>query len=354
MSMDRYLMAAMVRGGIPILGLLLGLFAFLTLAEELEDVGTGNFEVIDALNVMMLSLPKISLELLPVTSLIGVLVGLGTLANQQELTALRAAGWSNFRIATPVLMLAVAIIAGTALVQQWLVPFLEQPIASLRANTLLDTNLADQDAQFWTRSEGQIVRIGGVRFGLMPTDVEIYQRDESGLVGLLHQAGRADILDAATWRLHDVVTTRITDAGTETEHLDQLEWHSVLSPDQMATIVTTAATLAPTDLYQYVRHLEANGLDSHRYRLVLFQQLGLPLGILGMALLGVPFVLGSTRALAAGTRISIGIVIGILVYLAERTLSQLALLYSLPPLPMALGPDLAVLALGIIALARAR
>ena len=95
MSIDRYLMLSMIRGGVPILGLLLGLFAFLTLAEELEDVGKGNFEVIDALNVMVYSLPKISLELLPVTSLIGVLVGLGTLGNQQELIALRAAGWSN-------------------------------------------------------------------------------------------------------------------------------------------------------------------------------------------------------------------------------------------------------------------
>ena len=92
MSIDRYLMLSMIRGGVPILGLLLGLFAFLTLAEELEDVGKGNFEVIDALNVMVYSLPKISLELLPVTSLIGVLVGLGSLANQQELIALRAAG----------------------------------------------------------------------------------------------------------------------------------------------------------------------------------------------------------------------------------------------------------------------
>ena len=354
MSIDRYLMATMVRGGLPVLGLLLGLFAFLTLAEELEDVGTGNFEVIDALNVMMLSLPKISLELLPVTSLIGVLVGLGTLANQQELTALRAAGWSNFRIARPVLTLAAAIIAATLIVQQWLVPFLEQPIAALRANTLLETNLGAEDAQFWTRSEGQMVRIGGVRFGLMPTDVEIYQRDPSGLVVVLHQAGRADILDAATWRLHDVLTTLITDTGTETEHVDELVWHSSLSPDQMATIVTTAAALPPTDLIQYVEHLEANGLDSHRYRLVLFQQLGLPLGILGMALLGVPFVMGSTRALATGTRISIGVVVGILVYLTERTLGQVALLYTLPPLPMALGPDLTILALAVIALARAR
>jgi len=352
-SIDRYLTMAMIRGGIPILGLLLGLFGFLTLAEELEDVGRGDFEVIDALNVMMLSLPKIALELLPVTSLIGVLVGLGTLANQQELIALRAAGWSNFRIARPVLSLALLIVMGTAAIQQWLVPLLEQQIATLHAEATLETGLNNQDADFWTRNRDQIVRIGGVQFGLMPTDVEIYQQDEAGHVTRLLQANRADILSGNTWQLWDVRITDISLTGTRTGREETILWNSVLSPDQMATIITTAAALAPTDLAQYIRHLEANGLDSHRYRLVFWQQLSLPIGILGMALLGVPFVVGSTRTMASGTRISIGIVIGILFYLGERTIGQVSLLYGLPPMPLAMGPDLMILVLAIFALSRA-
>ena len=354
MSIDRYLMRSMIRGGVPILGLLLGLFAFLTLAEELEDVGHGNFEVIDALNVMVFSLPKIALELLPVTSLIGVLVGLGTLANQQELIVLRAAGWSNYRMAGPVLVLSLAIIGGALATQQWLIPWLEQQIASLHANALEDGELQGSDADFWTRSENQIVRIGGVQFGLMPTDVEIFERDRAGHVTRVLQAHRADILNSSTWQLWDVLQTEIDDFGTRVHRQDELRWRSVLTPDQMATIITTAAALAPTDLFQYVAHLEENKLDSHRYRLVLWQQLSLPLGILGMALLGVPFVLGSTRSMATGTRISIGILIGILFYLGERTLGQVALLYNLPPVPLALGPDVLILGLALVSLKRAR
>ncbi len=353
MSIDRYLMLSMIRGGIPILGLLLGLFAFLTLAEELEDVGKGNFEVIDALNVMVYSLPKISLELLPVTSLIGVLVGLGTLANQQELIALRAAGWSNYRLARPVLVLALAILTGAMATQQWLIPILEEQIAGLRANALEDAEL-EGESEFWTRNEHQIVRIGGVQFGLMPTDVEIFERGERGHVNRVLKANRADILNSETWQLWDVVSTEIDERGTQVGRMETLEWRSVLSPDQMATIITTAAALAPTDLIQYIAHLEENSLDSHRFRLVLWQQLSLPIGILGMALLGVPFVVGSTRSMATGTRISIGVVIGILFYLGERTLGQVALLYGLPPVPLAVGPDIFILFLAIYALSRAR
>jgi cytochrome c oxidase subunit 1 len=88
------------------------------------------------------------------------------------------------------------------------------------------------------------------------------------------------------------------------------------------------------------------------YAIVVYS--GLPIGILGMALLGVPFVVGSTRSMSTGSRISIGVVIGILFYLGERTLGQLALLYDLPPVPLAVGPDLVILALAIYALSRAR
>lgn len=353
MSIDRYLMLSMIRGAVPILGLLLGLFAFLTLAEELEDVGKGNFEVIDALNVMVYSLPKIALELLPVTSLIGVLVGLGTLANQQELIALRAAGWSNFRLARPVLVLALAVVVSAMATQQWLIPMLEEQIAGLRANAVEDAELGG-GSDFWTRSDHQIVRIGGVQFGLMPTDVEIFERNEAGHVTRVLNANRADILDSDTWQLWDVMSTEIDSSGTRVGRMESLEWRSVLSPDQMATIITTAAALAISDLFQYVALLEANDMDSLRYRLVLWQQLSLPIGILGMALLGVPFVVGSTRAMATGTRISLGVVIGILFYLGERTLGQVALLYSLPPLPLAMGPDLFILFLALFALSRAR
>ena len=274
--------------------------------------------------------------------------------NQQELIALRAAGWSNLRIARPAAVLALLIVIAAMATQQWLIPILEQQIADLRANTLLDTDVDKGDAQFWTRSENQLVRIGGVQFGLMPTDVEIYQLDDQGHLAQLLQANRADILSADSWRLYDVRSTRITEQGTEVREISEMLWKSVLSPDQMATIITTAAALSPTDLLRYIEHLEVNELDSHRYRLVLWQQLSLPLGIFGMALLGVPFVVGSTRSMAAGTRISIGIAIGLMFYLAERTIGQLALLYDLPPLPMAMGPDILVAAIAVIALSRAR
>ena len=52
LRIDRYIMTQFVIGIIPALLLLLALFSFMALAEELEDVGKGSFTLPDALMVV--------------------------------------------------------------------------------------------------------------------------------------------------------------------------------------------------------------------------------------------------------------------------------------------------------------
>jgi len=100
-------MTQFVAGIIPALLLLLALFSFMALAEELEDIGKGSFTLADALMVVFLTTPKRIVELLPVTTLLGGLIGLGAMANHRELIAIRTIGISKQRIAQTVAVLAV-------------------------------------------------------------------------------------------------------------------------------------------------------------------------------------------------------------------------------------------------------
>ena len=92
LRIDRYIMQQFLFGIFPALLLLLTLFSFMALAEELEDVGRGSFSVPDALMVVFLTSPKRIVELLPVTALLGGLIGLGAMANHRELMAIRTSG----------------------------------------------------------------------------------------------------------------------------------------------------------------------------------------------------------------------------------------------------------------------
>lgn len=351
---DRYVAASMLSGTMLVMLLLLALFSFLALAEELEDVGEAAYRTADAFAVTALTLPKRMVELLPVTLLLGGLVGLGGLANNLELLALRAAGFSPRRIAWPALQVGILLGLMVFVLQTYGIPLWEAQAAQLRSKATVDNALGGEDEAFWTRTGASVVHVGQVLFGRSPQNIEIYQLDASGnLTGIL-QAASADLLEQDRWQLRDVRHTDFSASAPAEQRLETLEWQSGLSPDEIARLLTPIEALAPADLVRYISYLEANRLDTHQYELVLWQQAGLPIAILAMCILGVPFVLGSTRAISAGQRVAIGGAIGIVFYLVEQVTGQMAALFQLSPAPAALLPDVLLLVVAAAMLFRLR
>lgn len=352
LQLDRYLFMALIRGGSPVLLGLLGLFGFVELAEQLEDVGKGTFSSLDALRIVAFSMPRIGIDVLPVACLLGTVVGLGALASQSELTAMRAGGVSVRRLTRPLFLLLTLIIGSVALLQQFVVPDFERRSATLRAYALGNTSaLSDEH---WTRSESSLVRVGDVRYGIVPLDIEIYEFNEDGRILQLIQAGSADILNPGEWLLHDVTTTRLDAEAAHQSRADRLSWQNRIGAEQLAAFVQADHALAPTDLAEYISYLQDNDLDAHRYAMILWHQLSLPIALAAMALLGVPFVMGSTRTVSLGARLTLGGMAGIAFYLLERTATQVGLLYELPAPLAGLAPDLAALAVALVALGRKR
>ena len=344
----------MLSGTVLVMFLLLALFSFLALAEELEDVGQASYRTADAFAVVALTLPKRLVELLPVTLLLGGLVGLGGLANNLELLALRAAGFSPRRIAWPALQVGLLLGVAVIALQSFGIPVWESRASELRSKALTTTTAEGGDESLWTRTGDSVVHVQQVLYGRSPQGIKIYELDEAGnLIGLL-EAASADLIDQTQWMLRDVQRSDLTANAPTAQNLDTLQWRSQLSPEQIARLLTPIEALAPGDLVRYISYLEDNRLDTHQYRLVLWQQAGLPIAILAMCMMGVPFVLGSTRAISAGQRVAIGGAIGIVFYLIEQVTGQMASLFQLSPAPAALIPDCVLLIVAVVMLSRLR
>jgi len=67
--LDRYIASNYLKGMVPVMVLLLSLFSFLALADELEEVGNGTFRQIDAFMVVFYTSPRRMVDLMPVTAL---------------------------------------------------------------------------------------------------------------------------------------------------------------------------------------------------------------------------------------------------------------------------------------------
>ena len=349
---DRYIGARWFAGAAPALLLLLGLFAFLDLTEELEDVGTGAFDTGDAVLVMLMSLPGRIVELAPVSAVLGTLAGLGAMAGHQELNALRAAGFSLWRIAAPVCATVALVVVFMLMMQFSVVPRMERDAAERHARTSYLASSERVKNPRWIRSGKHIVRIGDIGRGRRLNDVEIFELGVDGeLLGMIF-AQRAQILGDGRWLLRKLSLSSPGEQGASDEWLEQLVWESGLSNAELGNLVAPVEALAPDDLYRYIGLLEENGLDALRYRVMFWQKLGLPLELFGMALLGLPFIVGTVRSFSVAQRVALGTGFGVLVYFSGQLAGHATVLYRLNPVLTALGPKLLLLALALVLLYR--
>jgi len=351
LKIDRYIMRQFLFGIFPVLFLLLALFSFMALAEQLENVGKGNFRMPDALMIVFLTTPKRIVELLPVTALLGGLLGLGAMANSHELMAIRSAGLSKRRIGLTVSFLAFLLGICITLLQFFVVPGFEREAAHLHGKTLQQSGKGAQTSgAFWTRNGAFFIRVNEVKFDRTLADIEIYSVNEDGSLSQLLQAGSADYAGDDNWLLSDVVNSELQQTQLQETTLDSMLWKNLLSADQASVLILPLEALAPNDLVRTIANLRSNQLDTHTYEIVFWQQVSLLPGLLAMALLSLPFLLGATRSVSASQRAMVGGLIGIGFYLVQQLSGHLAGLLGMNPALVIMTPSVLLLGVAIAAI----
>jgi lipopolysaccharide export system permease protein len=234
--------------------------------------------------------------------------------------------------------------------QSFLIPLVEREANELRARSLVETDIDKSgELEFWTRSENHFVRVNDVRFGRLLTDVEVFSMDKNGRLKQIIQASRASITGIDDWLLRDVLVTSIEGPVVREQQRDEMRWPGLLSTEQAAILVMPLEALAPLDLWRLTDFQNQNGLDSHRYRVVLWQQLSIAVAVVGMALLALPLLLGSIRTVPASQRIVIGGFIGIGFYLLQQLSGHFSGLFGLNPASTIMTPSMVLLAAAIYA-----
>ena len=348
--LDRYITLTLLKGFAIVLAVLLTMFSFLAFVQELEDVGDGNYRIVDAFEYTALNLPERILELAPVTVLLGGLVGLGALAKGSELVAIRAAGVSMRRIAWSVGKLALMLIVALGLLAEFGAPPLQQLAEKKRSAATNATEDVIRGKGFWARDGHEILRIRVMEHGRIPAVVELYDFGDDGRLRTYFYADRADVRESPEWQLENVHQKIFTDDMVINAHRANMRWHSFLKQDQLEDLQLPAKSLSPSDLYQYVRYLKATGQKSNRFELTFWQKVALPLSAGAMVILAVPFGFGSLRTPNFGKQLALGAGVGILFFLLNQIVANLGLLFNISPPLVALTPVAVVLGFALLLL----
>lgn len=350
---DRYLGRNTLQGFLLVLSLLVVIFSFLELLIQINDLGKGTYRLPDAFMFVALTIPKRCVDLMPVAALLGSIVSLGLLADHQELTAMQAAGMSVQRIAFSVLGTSVVLMLAAVILAEFIAPPLDQSARFMRSRAVYGKAVIMQKEGFWVRHGQSFVYVGRTFGGGGAADIEIYELDESGRLRRFIAAKQASVQDGQDWLLTDIQAKVFDGESVSVSPMDLYRLTSFLTPAQVSTLELPADSLSLSDLWGLIRSLNQRSENSKAYALAFWQKVCLPVTTGIMVLLSLTFIFGSTRIRNASQRIFIGMLVGVVFYLANQIVGNLGLILDLPPLFTTLAPVSVILVVALKLLRKA-
>jgi len=338
--LDRYVLRSVLTGVGMVVFVLLSLGGLFLLIGQQDDIGVGRYTALAALQFVLLNLPQQGWELLPISALIGSLIGLGNLARGSELIVMRTAGLSVWRIARPVALAGLLLALLGALIGEVIAPPLEQYARQQKAFAKFNDVSVAGSGDAWVRDGNLLVNVerqtGESQFGGMM----VYELAEDGRLLAMGRAVSAKAERDGSWSLEQYAETRFGPEQVSSSRAPRRDLESNVTAEFLGIAASSPAQLPTRALRSMIVHLEANSLDSREPRFVFWSRIARTLAPVFAVLLAIPFVFGSLRASGAGARVALGLMLGIGFFLVQRMLESGAVVFEGNPALFAWLPTL--------------
>jgi lipopolysaccharide export system permease protein len=277
----------------------LALFAFFDLVDQLQAIGRPNsngYELPQAVSYVALLIPSHLYELLPITVLIGTIFVMARFAQSSEFTILRTSGLGPWRALRTLLAAGAGFVVLTFAIGDYLAPWTDRAAQLLKAR--YDGNITVGQTGAWLKEKqryGQFaVNVSAIAPDGRMLGLRIFEFDNQGRLVSTTHAASAQFGDGDAWRLGEVDRTEFVFDGAKEARIDRIKmstfrWPTDLSAEMVSTAVLKPDRMGTIDLFQYIRHLVANGQSAQRYEIEFWKKVFYPLSCLVMVVLALPF-----------------------------------------------------------------
>ena len=349
------------------------LFTFVLFLQKLNRLfevlvrGTATPETVAYL--LSLLLPQVLVFSLPIGTLVGVLIGLGRMSADGEITAMRAAGVSARRVVVPVIVFALFATAVAAVCSVRIAPF-----AIREQYRLVNTAIAQQltaevqrgvfEEQFTNShtilyvgdvspSAGTVARWKNVFIADLTPPQERKSRgnrEYGDAPSITLSSDAVAIPDAATNRLQ----LSMTGVFTHEIEKDPTKYHDTQTPSQHQILAANPRTAqGPSKAYVALDTLPLaeQARDALDARVEFQKRLALPFACLVLALAGIPLGTSSRKSGKSGAFV-LTVFLAFLYYMALISLTGLAEQKRLPVEVALWAPNVAFGLFGIVMMVR--
>ena len=331
-------------GSIILSAIVLVLFVIISLdlvSDLIDQLGNlkGAYTFFEASIYVLLYVPSSIYDFVPLSALVGCLIGLGMLASSSELTVMRAAGVSIVQIVWLVFRPVFLVVVIGSLLGEFVAPYLDQYADSRRALAQGHTRALESDKGLWNREGDEFMHFNAVLPNGKIYGITRYKFDGKGS---LESATFVDsaIYQGGYWFEQDGHITSFSEDGLTTESYVSRRWDTELTPDLLTKLVLSPDELPMQALRNYANYLDKQSLDSSDYRLAFWQKALQPLATLSLVVIAISFILGPLRQVTTGFRVFIGVIVGLVFQTTQKLLGPTSIIMGFSPVYAVLIPIL--------------
>jgi lipopolysaccharide export system permease protein len=352
-TIDRYIVRAVLLATALTMAVLLIIAVLVTFIGEQGDVGQGHYTTVSAFWYALANLPGQAWAMLPIAALIGSLLGLGQLARGSELIVLRASGVSVARIAGSVLIAGLALLAAEIVLGELLAPPLEQAAKQEKAFERF-SNVSFGGGGAWVRDGDLILDVEGLTAARQANGMLVFDLSPGHRLVSIGAAARARVGANGRWMLSGYRESRFAPGGVVASSAGTRTLVSHITAEFLSLAAAAPQDLAARALWTLIEYDRANSLDASAYLFAFWSRIARTVAIVFAVLLAIPFVLGVLRTAAAGSRMLIGILIGLGFFFLQRLIESGTVVFDLNPIVLAWLPTALLATITLVLLARAR
>jgi lipopolysaccharide export system permease protein len=352
--LGRYLIRAILGHALLVMLVLLALTGLYLFITQQDEIGIGTYTLEDALLYVALTLPQYAFDLLPIATLIGALLALGNLARSMELIVVRAAGVSPFRIGLWVLGAGLILMALTGAIGEFAAPPMERYGRQMKTFEKFREYSMAGNRSAWAKDGDTILSVRRQSADNQYGGVFVFQFDPQRRVRSVGRADSARIESDNRWRLDNYRESRFEGNRVIPHHASSSELQTSISQEFLGLAAVNPESLPLRDLWRYVRHLRANGLDARQHETAFWARIARTVAVAIIVVLAVPFAFGPMRSAGTGARTVVGVMIGVVFFLVARMLESGGAVFDVPPVVVAWAPTAVLGLITTIAVARVR
>ncbi len=352
--LTRYIAVEVLKAYFVAILVLLTFYNLFTFADELGDLGKGDYGLEQIVYYLLLTTPSVFYVLTPSAARLGSLVALGAMANNHELVAMQAASLSLLGIVKAVMCAGLVVVLLAISVSEFIVPDAMVEAKTMRSEAQNKELMTQSENGFWLRDGKNFINVRKFNSEGDLGQLVVYELDEQRRLKVFSFMDEATFVKEDEWLARGVSAVQVDLEKVLLTQSEEKVWPFAITQRFLDIVLVKPETLSSVNLFHYIQFLKKNDQKADVLELAFWNRLASPIVIVVMILIAVPFVVKVNRVTSVGFRILVGTILGVGFHLFNKVVGYMGLVYGLDPMLMGVLPSLTILAVASVVVSSLR